>query len=133
MISISTYTPVMDKLAISTSAICAAHCLCLPLLLSFFPALGATFFGDEAFHVTLLWGVIPLSLVTLTLGCRAHKDWSVALLGLIGLSVLIFTAMLGHSLLGEGGELIATLVGVAAIAAGHARNYTLCQRANVHG
>ncbi|MAI50094.1 MAG: hypothetical protein CMM16_06010, partial [Rhodospirillaceae bacterium] len=28
-----------------------------------FPAVGATFFGQESFHVLLLWLVIPLSLV----------------------------------------------------------------------
>ncbi len=127
LVSISTYTPAMDKLAISTSAICAVHCLCLPLLLSFFPALGATFFGDEAFHVMLLWVVIPLSLVALTLGCRAHKDRGVVFFGLAGLTALILAATLGHSLLGKGGELIATLIGATAIAAGHVRNYTLCR------
>jgi len=133
LISISTYTPAIDKLAISTSAICAVHCLCLPLLLSFFPALGATFFGNEAFHVMLLWVVIPLSFVALTLGCRTHKDRAVALLGLAGLTVLIFTATLGHDLLGEGGELIATLVGATMIAAGHVRNYMLCRSAKCSG
>ena len=120
----------MDKLAVSTSAICAIHCLSLPLLVGFFPALGATFFGQEAFHVWLLWLVIPLSMVALTLGCRTHKDLWVAMLGTAGLTILIAAAAFGHDLLGETGERLATLLGATAIAGGHLRNYSLCRSAN---
>jgi len=127
---LANYTSSLDKLAVSTSAICAVHCLSLPLLIGFFPALGATIFGQEAFHVWLLWLVIPLSAVALTMGCRTHKDWTVALLGVAGLAMLIIAAALGHGVLGEFGERIATLLGATAIAAGHLRNYALCRRVN---
>ncbi len=125
----SSYTFYLDKIAITTSAVCAFHCVTLPLLLGISPALGATIFGQEDFHTWLLWLVIPLSLVSLTLGCRSHKDWMVAGLGLAGLAILIMTATLGHDILGELGERIATLIGASAIAAGHLRNYSLCRRA----
>ncbi len=128
MIKIAKYTPVLDKFAVSTSAICAVHCLCLPLLLGFFPALGASLFGQETFHVILLWLVIPLSCVALTLGCRKHRSLSVALIGLVGLTLLIIAASLGHGILGEVGERIFTLMGALLIAVGHVRNYTLCRR-----
>ena len=129
MINLSNFTPVLDKYAISTSALCAIHCLCLPLFLAVFPALSTTLFGQELFHVLLLWLVIPLSLVSLSLGCKQHKSWFVALFGLTGLIVLILTAVLGHDVLGEFGERVATLIGASAIAAGHLRNYVLCRRA----
>lgn len=128
MRTISAYMPWLDKLAVSTSMLCAIHCLSLPLLLGFLPALGTTVFGQEAFHVMLLWFVIPLSLVALSLGCRTHKDWRVALLGFVGLAMLITTAVLGHDILGETGERVMTLMGAGAIAAGHLLNYTLCRR-----
>ncbi len=128
MPAISTLTPTLDKFAVSTSAICAIHCLSLPLLLGLFPALGATIFGQEAFHTWLLWLVIPLSAVALTLGCRRHKDLLVGLLGIMGLTILVAAAFLGHDLLGDAGERLATLAGASAIAAGHLRNYTLCRR-----
>lgn len=120
-------TSALDKLAVSTSAVCAIHCLCLPLLLGAFPALGATFFGDESFHVLLLWLVIPLSVVALSLGCRVHKDTLVVILGLSGLVALVAAAGLGHSILGEDGERIMTLLGAGAISAGHIRNFRLCR------
>ena len=128
MNALSRYTPILDKFAVSTSTVCAAHCLFLPLLLVVFPALGATIFGQESFHVWLLWLVIPLSFVALSIGCRKHKSWLVALFGLAGLTFLIAAATLGHDFLGEGGERVATLIGAVSIAFGHMRNYTLCRR-----
>lgn len=130
MYTLSRFTPVLDKCAVSTSVICAVHCLCLPIILSVFPALGATIFGKESFHVILLWLVIPLSFVALSMGCRKHKSWIVALFGLTGLTFLIIAASLGHDVLGETGERFLTLIGAVAIAVGHLRNYTLCRRAN---
>lgn len=128
MNALSRHIPLLDKFAVSTSALCAIHCLTLPLMLSVFPAVGASIFGQESFHVLLLWLVIPLSLMALSLGCRKHKNLLVAVMGLIGLTFLVIAATLGHDLLGETGERIATLLGAIAIAVGHLRNYTLCRR-----
>jgi hypothetical protein len=128
MTQIPAYAPWLDKLAVSTSALCAIHCLSLPLLLGFVPALGTTVFGQESFHVLLLWLVVPLSLVGLSMSCRSHKDGYVVVLGAVGLAILIGTAVFGHDLLGETGERVMTLLGAIAIAAGHLRNYTLCRR-----
>ena len=121
-------TPFLDKYAISASAICATHCLCLPFILGLFPALSTSIFGQELFHVLLLWLVIPLSLVSLSLGCKRHRSWFVAFFGLTGLTVLILTATIGHDGLGEFGERVATLIGASSIAIGHLRNYFLCRQ-----
>ena len=37
-----------DKFAVSASTVCAVHCIGLPFLLSVFPAIGTTFFGEES-------------------------------------------------------------------------------------
>lgn len=128
MTNFSSQALLLDKFAISTSTFCAIHCLSLPLILSVFPALSTTIFGQESFHVLLLFFVIPLSLVALTIGCKQHKSWFVALMGLVGLSILIFTGFYGHDVLGHEGERLATLIGASMLAAGHLRNYTLCRR-----
>lgn len=126
MINFSKYTSHLDKCAICTSAICAFHCLSLPFLLSLFPALAVSVFGQEFFHEFLLGLVIPLSLISLSSSCKRHKSWSVALLGLTGLIVLIFTAIMGQEALGKHVERATTLIGASLIAAGHLRNYALC-------
>jgi len=130
MRDLSTYVPTLDKIAISTSTFCALHCLFLPMVLAIFPAFGASLFGQESFHVLLLWLVIPLSAVALSMGCYRHKSRLVLLMGMIGLGILIFAASIGHDYLGETGERIATIVGALFIGVGHFRNYVLCRRTN---
>lgn len=128
MKALSEFSPSLDKYAISASALCAIHCLTLPLLLTLSPSLGSTILGQEAFHQLLLWLVVPLSMLSLSLGCKQHKDMAVAIFGTLGLITLLFTGIWGHDVLGESGEKIATLVGAATIAGAHIRNFTLCRR-----
>ena len=116
-----------DKFAVSTSTVCAVHCIGLPFLLSVFPAIGTTFFGEESFHVWLLWALIPLSAFSLSLGCKRHRNLSVLLKGVLGVCVLIFTALAGHDLLGAFGERYSTLLGAGLLAFAHFRNFRLCR------
>ena len=128
MKTITSYTPTLDKFAVSTSAFCALHCLFLPFLLGVFPALGASIFGQDSFHTLLLWLVIPLSVLALLMGCQKHKRGLVALTGLAGVSVIIVAASMGHEGLGEMGERLTTLIGAILIATGHICNYVFCRR-----
>ena len=128
MLDLAKYSFILDKFAVSASALCAVHCLFLPLLIGVFPAFGTTIFGQESFHALLLLLVIPLSVVALTIGCRQHKSWLVAVFGISGLGILIFAAAYGHDVLGHDGERLATLIGACAIALGHVLNYRLCRR-----
>ena len=118
----------LDKVAVTTSFLCALHCFSLPIVLGLFPAIGSSFLGQELFHEALLFLVIPVSLVSLSLGCKKHKSKLVVGLGLVGLMLLTFAAIWGHDLLGENGERYMTVLGAVAIAAGHMRNYKLCRQ-----
>lgn len=120
----------LDRLAISTSALCMIHCLATPFLIIGVPVLSSTFLADEAFHRFLVWIVLPVSLAALFIGCRRHKAAPVALLGGLGLALLVFIAYFGHDLLGESGEKIATVLAGAILAIGHFRNFRLCRRAD---
>ena len=64
-----------DKIAISFSVVCALHCLLLPIAVIFLPSISATFFGTEDFHKTLLYFVIPSSIIALSLGCKMHGKY----------------------------------------------------------
>ena len=119
-----------DKFAVSASTICAVHCIGLPFLLSVFPAVGSTLFGEESFHVWLLWGLVPLSAFSLSLGCKKHRNFSVLLKGILGVCVLTFTALAGHEMLGEASERYTTLLGAGLLALAHFRNYRLCRLAD---
>ena len=119
-----------DRMAISASSLCAIHCLALPVILSVFPAVGGVFFGEEAFHVWLIWAVVPLSVLSLLLGCTRHKSTIVIYCGLAGVSILIVSALLGHEILGEISERVSTVAGSVIIAFAHMKNFSLCRQSN---
>jgi hypothetical protein len=118
----------MDKTAIALSLACAVHCLLLPVALVMLPAYLASTLGDERFHLWMVIAVLPTSLIALNLGCRQHRNAGVMILGLLGLTLLILTAVLGHDLLGETGEKVGSLLGASLIAFSHFRNHALCKR-----
>jgi hypothetical protein len=123
-----TFQRPLDRLAIALAGLCLVHCLLTPLALVLFPMLAATAVADEHVHQLLLWLVLPASLVALGLGCRRHKDCLVITLGVLGLLVLILTAIAGHTAFGEGGERWGTVLGGVTVALGHLRNHRLCRR-----
>ena len=119
-----------DKAAISLSVLCIIHCLALPLIVVLLPVLTALNLQDEAVHWWILGAVVPTSLYALTMGCKKHKDYSVMVLGFVGLAILIATPFLGHDLLGVSGESIFTTIGALNIAGGHLINHRLCRRSD---
>lgn len=124
MINIQTTS---DRVAVSLSALCTFHCLILPLLTVLIPSFVALPLQDEAFHIWMVVAVVPISLFALTMGCKKHKNFTMLLIGAVGLIILTVAAFFGHDLLGEKLEKIFTLVGALTIAVAHIWNYRLCQ------
>lgn len=124
MINIQTTS---DRAAISLSALCAFHCLILPLLAVLIPSFAALPLQDEAFHIWMVVAVVPISFFALTMGCKKHKNLSMLLIGAVGLIILSVAAFFAHDLLGEELEKVFTLVGALIIAIAHIWNYRLCQ------
>jgi len=118
----------LDKTAISLSVVCALHCMLLPVALAFLPSLASLPMGDESFHRALVFLVLPLSLIALTLGCKRHRQWYVFAIGAMGCSVLLITAVLGHDLMGEFFEKVATIIGSSLVASSHLVNYRRCRQ-----
>jgi peptidoglycan/LPS O-acetylase OafA/YrhL len=71
--------------------------------------------------------VIPISLFALQMGCKKHKKFSVAILGIIGLTMLLLAVLFGESHLGEIGEKTLTSLGAIMIAISHVKNFRLCR------
>ena len=115
-----------DNVAIGFSALCALHCLLLPFIVIFFPAISATFLGSEDFHKTLHYFVIPSSIVALYLGCNMHGKYNVYLYGAFGISILLIAVFFGHDFFGENGETLLTLLGAGIVSFGHFKNQKLC-------
>tara|TARA_E500000331_G_scaffold355436_1_gene410887 strand:+ start:961 stop:1359 length:399 start_codon:yes stop_codon:yes gene_type:complete len=117
----------LDTTAIFLSILCALHCLFIPLALLFIPSLAAYFFAQESFHQILLFFIIPISTVAMFLGCRKHKRYNIFLYGIIGVLFLLVSAIWGHDLLGESGEIILTIFGSSIISVGHFKNQRHCK------
>ena len=115
-----------DKIAISFSVVCALHCLLLPIAVIFLPSISATFLGTEDFHKTLLYFVIPSSIIALSLGCKMHGKYEVYSYGFFGIGALLFASFFGHDYFGEVGEIFLTLIGAGIVSLGHYKNQKLC-------
>ena len=117
-----------DKLAISLSFLCMLHCLALPALLIMVPSMTALQLDNEAFHLVMLIGVIPISLYALSVGCQLHQRYRLLAMGGVGLLFLIGAVTFGEAFFGESGEKILTLIGSLIIILGHYWNFRLCQK-----
>ena len=117
---------ISDKAAIGLSALCLVHCIFLPFLLVLIPPVsGLMALDDEAFHVWLLFAVVPISIFALMMGYFHHRNRRVFLIGAVGLALLTFAALAGHDILGESGEVVLTVIGSLIIAFSHLRNFYL--------
>ena len=123
-----TVQEVTDKFAIGLSMLCAIHCLLLPLLLVALPSIGALQLQNEAFHLWMILAVLPISGYALTMGCRNHRHYMVVVAGFAGLVVLCSSLFMGHAILGEAGEKVATVFGALLVAVSHILNFRLCRR-----
>ena len=116
----------LDNIAIGFSVVCALHCLLLPIAIIFLPAISTTFLGSEDFHKTLLYFVIPSSIIALSLECKMHGKYNVYLYGIFGIATLLSAVFFGHDYFGETGERILTLLGAGIVSFGHFKNQKLC-------
>ena len=117
----------LDKIAVYLSVLCAVQCLLLPVSALLLPTLSLISLADEWFHSLLLFFVIPTSVFAMALGCKKHKSYNIIFYGFFGLSILIISAIWGHDLFGESGEIVSTLVGTSILSYGHIQNQKLCK------
>ena len=122
-----TTTELLDHTAIGLSALCALHCLAMPVAMVLLPSLTFLPFADEHFHLALVFVVLPTSLFALFMGCRRHRRIRVLVWGGSGVAVLLGTAIVGHEVLGASWERILTVFGASLVVVGHLQNFSLCR------
>lgn len=121
------YTSTLDKSAIGLSMFCVLHCIALPFVVIMVPQLSAFWFAGEDFHRTLIYLILPTSILGIGLGCRRHGSYRIISWALIGLLTLIFAVVYGHDLFGEMAEKFLTLMGGLCVMTAHFLNFRLCQ------
>ena len=121
---------IIDNLGITISAVCAIHCVFLPVIFIIAPY---SFLASHEFHEVLIYFIIPSGLVAFVLGCRKHGDKLVAFMGATGILLLI-TALIMHSTLHTGQHseeflgIVITISGSVLLVFSHLRNRKLCMK-----
>jgi len=124
----------LDRFGIAVSAFCLIQCLALPLLVLISPLTSLGLLGHEAFHLLLLFVVVPVSAGAFLLGYRTHRNRGMLLPGAAGLVIVAFAAVFGHDFVGDLGSALLTSFGGLLLISGHwinlrrRREFLLSQR-----
>ena len=118
---------ISDKTAISLSMICLVHCLVLPSFLVILSGYFTLSYENELVHYLLLLIAIPVSFYALINGARNHSNFIYLMMGIVGISSLIFAVTMGVELWDESGEIVFTTIGASLVAFSHYKNYKLCR------
>jgi len=135
----------LDRLGMGLAFVCAVHCLLTPVLVVTLPLIATTFWTDSNFHIWMLALVVPLTLLSMLIGCSKHRNRWVIVLFSVGTLFLIGGIVYGflqghacndcHSLLSaglfpHGWESFLTTVGGLFLVCAHVLNYRLCRTAH---
>ncbi len=117
---------ILDNFGLTVSAVCAIHCILLPILIILSPYIELAFFTSHEFHETLMYFILPTSLIAFTLGCRKHNDDIVKLGGICAIFVLLIAISLHE--FSEVLSVILTLFASSLLIFTHLRNRNLCEK-----
>ncbi len=118
---------IFDAIGITISGTCVMHCLFAPVTLILLPVFGLTVSQEEVLHEIFLYLIVPSAIVAITMGCKKHKDYSVAILATTGIILLVY-AVVTHDTNTEQTVEVLTLFGSALVVLSHLRNFLLCRQ-----
>ena len=118
-----------DTIGLTISGTCVMHCLFAPVTLILLPVFGLTVSQEEVLHEIFLYLIVPSAIIAITMGCRKHKDYSVAILATTGIILLVY-AVVTHDTNTEQTVEVLTLFGSALVILSHLRNFSLCRQNN---
>lgn len=113
-----------DQAGIGASFLCVLHCLLTPLLVTALPALAAT---EHQTHSVFAVIILLLGMLAFIPGYLKHKNKSIPVFGITGVSMIILGAILPEM---ENAEIIETslvIVGGMTLISAHLRNAYWCR------
>lgn len=115
---------VLDRLGVWVSAMCALHCLLLPLLLPVLPLLASSFVAEHWFERSILTISIVIGFVALFIGFKQYHRQIYPMYSL-SVGALIFW---NKDIFGHAYEPFTVALGAAFIIAAHLVNLRLCRQ-----
>ena len=120
-----------DKFGMTASTLCVIHCVAMPFVIGFLPALGLEFLAHESIHRVLAFIVVGIAALAFMPGYRKHgKKYVLALMG-VGLSSLLFAAFGAEALLDSWSEPVFTVLGGTLLVTAHWLNRSFCRLCSV--
>jgi peptidoglycan/LPS O-acetylase OafA/YrhL len=118
---------VSDFVGIGLSVLCLIHCLTLPLLITFAPAILRRLPGDDITHRGLAVAIGLVGVLAFRSGYRMHRRRWLLILFVVGLALVSVAAILGDEVLTGYGEGAITVCGGLLIVTAHLVNHSFCQ------
>jgi len=111
---------IWDKLGLSLSALCAIHCLFVPVVIAVLPLSPAALAVEHWLHPIFAILIAPTIFYAVR---RSHFNKRIVWFLSSGFALIIAGWLIGDYVLGEVFETVATLVGSILLIAGHWYNY----------
>ena len=108
----------IDRMAVSLSGLCLAHCIGTAALVALVASASSIFMAPIVHEVGLTLAIV-LGALALGHGALVHGFMMPAAIGSLGLGVMAGAMNLGHG----SEEMLFTMLGVAILALGHDLNY----------
>ena len=112
-----------DKVGISLSSVCVAHCILTPIAFIALPALGyAAGEHTHGFHWFMLALLLPVALVAFVRGYNHHRQILPLLLGVLGVALIVsaVTFIDAHDFMAK--HLAVNILGSVLLLTGHIQN-----------
>lgn len=120
----------LDKLGMTASLTCAAHCMAMPLVITALPYVGFSFIASEGFEIAFFIISAILAISSICWGIKQHKNKNILFLLSIGLALLTLGRYAHENDWGLKGVIILVAGGLT-IAATHWINNKLCDSCKV--
>ena len=125
---VTTTQYLLDKTGIWMSALCAVHCLVLPVLLSMSVFSGLAFMENERIeNMVLIISAVVGAASLIPAALRHHRKFTPIFLLLCGFLMIAFGKFLFHEF-----ESVLTSSGAGLVALSHYVNFRLCRKSHSH-
>jgi hypothetical protein len=121
-----------DRLGISLSLLCLAHCLVTPFVILSLPLLGRYYLTHPYFHWALAHLVVPVGVFAFLRGYRHHGQILIFVTGLVGLFLVGLMPVILDALQVRGPETFFVSLGSVLLVTAHWKNQRSCSCAIHH-
>ena len=115
------------------SGACVLHCIAVPIIFLFFPAIAAKFLPEEDMtHAILLGFILGIAGIAFVSGFRKHGSYRPIVWMVFGVSLIIYSAYVAHDQLGHIWEPIIAVIGSLGLIRAHQLNHVSCKTCEEH-